>query len=169
MAGRAENRLAAGVRDNMEFMRRAIELARLGMNRGDGGPFGAVVVRDGEIVGEGWNRVLATNDPTAHGEIVAIRDACSRLADFSLVGCEIHTTGQPCPMCLGAIHWARISRIHYGFGIGEAAEIGFDDREIYEQFALPAERRAIPAGELGRGEALELLGEYVRLADRRRY
>lgn len=157
------------MRDDKIFMRRAIELARLGMRRGDGGPFGAVVVRDGEIVGEGWNRVLASNDPTAHGEIVAIRDACSKLAAFSLDGCAIHTTGQPCPMCLGAIHWARISRIHYGFGIGEAAEIGFDDRAIYEQFALPAERRAIPSGELCRDEALELIGEYARLPDRRRY
>ena len=93
-------------------MRRAIELARQGMRGGAGGPFGAVVVRDGEIVGEGWNRVVGNNDPTAHGEISAIRDACANLANFSLEGCEIHTTGQPCPMCLGAIHWARISRIY---------------------------------------------------------
>ena len=103
------------------FMKRAIELARWGIARGDGGPFGAVVVRQGEIIGEGWNRVVGTNDPTAHGEITAIRDACARLGTFDLEGCEIHTTGQPCPMCLGAIHWARIGRIYYGFRIEDAA------------------------------------------------
>ena len=150
-------------------MKRAIELARQGMLNGDGGPFGTVVVRDGEIVGEGWNRVIRTNDPTAHGEITAIRDACARLGTFSLDGCEIHTTGQPCPMCLGAIQWARISRIFYGFRIEDAAEIGFDDREFFRQMALPPDERAIPAQELCRAEALELAREYARLPERRHY
>lgn len=150
-------------------MRRAIELARQGMNQGAGGPFGAVVVRDGLIVGEGWNRVIGTNDPTAHGEVTAIRDACTRLGTFSLAGCEIHTTGQPCPMCLGAIHWARIERIYYGFRIEDAAAIGFDDTEFFRQMVLPPEERMIPAGELCRAEALELAADYMKLPDRQHY
>ncbi len=154
---------------DIRFMRRAIELARQGMRAGAGGPFGAVVVKDGEIVGEGWNRVVATNDPTAHGEITAIRDACARVGHFSLEGCEIHTTGEPCPMCLGAIHWARIGRIYYGFGISEAATIGFDDREFYRQFSLPSEEREILCTPLAGEEARGLLGEYMALPDRISY
>lgn len=150
-------------------MLRAIELARTGMRRGDGGPFGAVVTRDGEIIGEGWNRVIATKDPTAHGEIVAIRAACARLGDFSLHGCEIHTTGQPCPMCLGAIHWARIGRIHYGFRVEDAAVIGFDDREFFHQMALPPAERLIPSEETCRDEALALIHEYSLLPGRSPY
>lgn len=151
------------------FMRRAIELARTGMGQGAGGPFGAVIVRDGEIVGEGWNRVLATHDPTAHGEVVAIRDACSRLGGFSLEGCEIFTTGQPCPMCLGAIHWARIRRIYYGFRIDDAAAIGFDDTEFFRQMSLPDNERLIPSEEICREEALALAHDYTLLPDRRLY
>ena len=150
-------------------MRRAIELARQGMNQGAGGPFGAVIVRAGTIVGEGWNRVLATNDPTSHGEVTAIRDACAKLGKFSLEGCEIHTTGQPCPMCLGAIQWARISKIHYGFRIEDAAAIGFDDTEFYRQMMLPVEERLIPSVELCRQEALELAHEYALLPDKQHY
>ncbi len=161
--------LLRGMRDPEFFMRRAIELARQGMRRGDGGPFGAVVVRDGEIVGEGWNRVLATNDPTAHGEMCAIRDACAKAADFSLEGCEIHTTGEPCPMCLGAIYWARISRIHYGFRIEDAAEMGFGDTDYHEQIRLAPELRRIPSGVLCREESLELAREYTLLPHRRAY
>ena len=157
------------MRDRGDFMKRAIELARNGMLSGDGGPFGAVVVRDGEIIGEGWNQVLRTNDPTAHGEITAIRDACARLGTFSLDGCEIHTTGEPCPMCLGAIQWARISRIFHGFRIEDAAEIGFDDREFFRQMALPPAERAIPSQELCRTEALELAREYARIPGKRHY
>jgi len=151
------------------FMHRAIELARAGMRRGDGGPFGAVIERDGEVLGEGWNRVLANNDPTAHGEICAIRDACSRLENFSLEGAEIHTTGQPCPMCLGAIHWARIRTIHYGFGMEDAAKAGFDDSEFFRQFVLPPAERSIRAIESCREEALGLLDEYAGIAGKRSY
>ncbi len=157
------------MQDREIFMRRAIDLARLGMNQGAGGPFGAVVVRDGVIVGEGWNRVLKNNDPTAHGEVTAIRDACAKLGTFSLAGCEIHTTGQPCPMCLGAIHWARIERIYYGFRVEDAAAIGFDDTEFFRQMNLPPEQRMIPSEELCRVEALELAGEYSRLPDKQHY
>jgi tRNA(Arg) A34 adenosine deaminase TadA len=151
------------------FMMRAIELARQGMTRGDGGPFGAVVVRDGTIIGEGWNRVLATNDPTAHGEVTAIRDACARAGTFDLTGCVIYTTGEPCPMCLGAVYWARIARIRYGFSIEDAAEIGFDDRAFYRQFALPPGDRDVPAESICRNEALELAAEYAALPGRRIY
>ncbi len=157
------------MQDREVFMRRAIELARQGMNQGVGGPFGAVVVGDGSIVGEGWNQVIGTNDPTAHGEVVAIRDACARLGKFSLEGCEIYTTGQPCPMCLGAIQWARIAKIHYGFGTEDAAAAGFDDSEFYRQIALPVEKRSIPAAELCRGEALDLIREYSALPGRQPY
>jgi tRNA(Arg) A34 adenosine deaminase TadA len=157
------------VPDREKFMRRAIELARQGMRRGDGGPFGAVVVRDGEIIGEGWNQVLATNDPTAHAEMTAIRSACARLGSFSLEGCEIHSTGEPCPMCLGAIQWGRLGAIYHGVSIEEAAEAGFDDREFYRQLALPPAQRAIPLRELCRAEALELVREYAKLPGRRTY
>ncbi len=155
--------------DRRKFMLRAIEIAREGMRRGDGGPFGAVIARDGEIVGEGWNRVVSGNDPTAHGEVSAIRDACKRLGTFSLEGCEIHTTGQPCPMCLGAIHWARIGRIYYGFRIEDAAGIGFDDREFFRQMNLPPEERRIPSSELCREEAMDLAREYQSLDGRIAY
>ncbi len=157
------------MRNREIFMHRAIELARQGMNQGAGGPFGAVVVRDGVIVGEGWNRVIGTNDPTAHGEVTAIRDACAKLGTFSLAGCEIHSTGQPCPMCLGAIHWARIERIYYGFRIEDAAAIGFDDTEFYRQMNLPLEQRMIRSEELCRVEALELADEYTRLPGKQHY
>ena len=150
-------------------MRRAIELARKGMLAGEGGPFGAVIVRDGQIVGEGWNRVLATNDPTAHGEVVAIRDACAKARSFSLAGCEIYTTGQPCPMCLGAIHWARIKRIYYGFSLEDAASIGFDDLEFYSELALPPEERSIPSLQAHADEARSLLGEYTAIPNRKDY
>ena len=139
------------------------------MTRGDGGPFGAVVVRDGEIIGEGWNRVLATNDPTAHGEVTAIRDACTNIGGFDLTGCRIYTTGEPCPMCLGAIYWARIESIRFGFSIEDAAQAGFDDREFYRQFALPPAERAVPATSLCRDEALQLAADYAAMPGRRIY
>lgn len=146
-----------------------MELARQGMRSGAGGPFGAVVVRGGEIIGEGWNRVVADNDPTAHGEVTAIRDACSRLGDFRLTDCDIYTTGQPCPMCLGAIHWARISRIYYGFRIEDAATIGFDDREFFAEFTRSETERSIPAAPLIHEEALQLISEYRDLPHKQHY
>lgn len=154
---------------NTSFMQRAIELAREGMHRGDGGPFGAVIVRDGRIIGEGWNQVLANNDPTAHGEVSAIRDACRREENFDLTGCEIHTTGEPCPMCLGAIHWARINRIYYGFRIEDAERGGFDDLVFYQSFARPAGNSPIPASQLLGEEANGLIDEYLGLEKREGY
>ncbi|UHD18993.1 nucleoside deaminase [Thiocapsa bogorovii] len=151
------------------FMRSAIALGRRGSAAGDGGPFGAVIVRAGRIIGEGWNRVIATRDPTAHGEMVAIRDACRRIESLSLQGCDLYTSGQPCPMCLGAIYWARIERVFYGFTIEDAAGIGFDDRFIYEQLERPPERRGIPEIPLLREEALEVLESYAADPDRVHY
>jgi guanine deaminase len=150
-------------------MRRAIALGRRGLSRGDGGPFGAVVVRRGVVVGEGWNRVLGRRDPTAHGEIVAIRAASRRLRSFSLSGCDLYTTGEPCPMCLGAIYWARLDRIFFGFTVEDAARIGFDDRLIYRQLARPAARRTIPAAQLLGAEARALAREYAAHPRRARY
>ena len=152
-----------------EFMHRAIALARASMLAGNGGPFGAVIVRDDKIIGEGSNHVLKNHDPTAHGEVMAIRDACARLKNYTLDGCTIYTTGQPCPMCLGAIHWARISRIYYGFSIKDAAAIGFDDSLIFDQFKLPQEHRLIPSIEVGRDGALQLAHEYASLPNRIAY
>ena len=151
------------------FMRRAIELGHAGAEAGDGGPFGTVIVRDGEIVGEGWNRVVGTNDPTAHGEIEAIRDACRRLGSFSLDGCDLYTSGEPCPMCLSAIYWARVERVFYGFSVENAAEAGFDDSFIYAQLALPPERREIPVEQVLGNLALETLKDYMADPDRTRY
>ena len=151
------------------FMRRAIELSRQGVKAGDGGPFGAVVVKDGVIVGEGWNQVLSGCDPTAHGEITAIRDAGRRLRTFDLKGCDIYTTGEPCPMCLCAIYWAGIDRAFYGFSIADAATVGFDDRVFYQQISKPIQDRRVPETQLLRDEAFAVAQDYVADPDRSRY
>ncbi len=130
--------------DHERFMRRAIELSREQMRAGAGGPFAAVIVLDGEVVGEGWNTVTSTNDPTAHAEVGAIRDACRRLGTFSLEGAVMYASCEPCPMCLAAIFWARVSKLYYANSTDDAARIGFDDREIYHQVALPGAFRDIP-------------------------
>lgn len=123
-------------------MRQALRLALEHMHAGEGGPFGAVVVRAGEVVGEGWNRVIATNDPTAHAEVQAIRAACARLGRFELPDCELYTSCEPCPMCLGAAYWARIPRIYFAADRHEAARGGFQDEDMYRELTLdPAERR----------------------------
>ncbi len=155
--------------DHPQYMRRAIALADRSMRNHEGGPFGAVIVRDQTIIGEGWNRVIATNDPTAHGEISAIRDACQHVNSFELSGSVIYTTGEPCPMCLGAIYWARISRIFYGFRISDAAAIGFDDTKIFDQFSRAAHQRTIPAEEILRDEAMILASNYLTISDRTAY
>jgi len=125
------------------FMRAALDMAVSGMEKNEGGPFGAVIVKDGAIIGRGNNRVILTNDPTAHAEIVAIKDACSNLRNFQLDGCTIYTTCEPCPMCLGAIYWARIDKMFYACTKKDAAAIGFDDAFIYEEFPLPLDERKI--------------------------
>ena len=130
---------------NPVFMQRAIALATENVTSGRGGPFGAVIVRDGEIVAAGANLVTATNDPTAHGEIVAIRNACQMLGTFQLTGCHIYTSCEPCPMCLAAIYWARCEAIFYGNCAADAAAAGFDDAFLYEEMKLPLDQRQIPA------------------------
>lgn len=152
--------------DRASLMRRAIELSRLKMQAGEGGPFGALVARDGKIIAEGWNRVLGTNDPTAHAEIVAIRDACARLGTFDLTGCEIYTTCEPCPMCLAAILWARIGRMYYANTRNDAASIGFDDEAFYREVALPLHGRALPAERLLPEEAKAVFREWLAKPDR---
>jgi guanine deaminase len=130
--------------DAANFMRRAIALAYQGMAGGHGGPFGAVIVKDGQIVGQGHNRVLSGNDPTAHAEVTAIRDASKNLQAFNLSGCEIYVNAMPCPMCMSAIFWARIGKVHYGAAVKEAEAIGFDDAEFYRQLGKPLEERDVP-------------------------
>jgi len=125
-------------------MRRAIALSHEGMEKGSGGPFGAVVVLDGKIVGEGHNRVLETNDPTAHAEVVAIRNAAKALGRFSLEGCEMYCIGLSCPMCMASLYWARIERLYYVLPPEEAEAIGFDDKYFFDQLAKPLEERDFP-------------------------
>jgi len=147
--------------DHERYMRRAIALSREKMRDGEGGPFAAIVVRAGEIIGEGWNRVTGHNDPTAHAEIVAIREACRASENFSLDGCVIYTTCEPCPMCLAAIYWARIERIYYANTTQDAARIGFDDAFLYRELAIPANERSLPAERLLAEEALVVFAEWT--------
>ncbi len=136
------------------FMRRAIELSVENAKSGRGGPFGCVIVRDGKIIAEGANRVTSANDPTAHAEVVAIREACKVLGSFQLDGCEIYTSCEPCPMCMGAIYWARPARVFYACTHTDAAAFGFDDSFIYHEFQLPKGERQIPMNALMREEGL---------------
>ncbi len=150
-------------------MRRAIALSREKSAAGEGGPFGAVVVLDGTIIGEGWNRVVGTNDPTAHAEIVAIRQACAHQRNFSLEGCEIYTSCEPCPMCLAAILWARIGRLYYANTRVDAAAIGFDDDYFYREVAKPMSELAVPASRLLPDEARVVFREWDARPDKVRY
>jgi guanine deaminase len=136
------------------FMARAIQLSVENVRSGRGGPFGAVVVKDGGIVAEGVNQVTANKDPTAHAEVLAIRDACYKLNLFELKGCDLYTSCEPCPMCLGAIYWARMDKIYFGSLAGDAAKIGFDDSSIYEELSQPYSQRGIPMIPMMREEAL---------------
>jgi guanine deaminase len=147
---------------------RAIELAVASVRDG-GGPFAALVVRDGRIIAEGTNRVTADNDPTAHAEMVAIRAACRALGHFQLDGCEIYSSCEPCPMCLGAIYWARPARVYYAASADDAAQAGFDDSLIYRQVALPHGERAIPLVALPLPEARRPFDAWRAKADRRPY
>ena len=126
-----------------QFMKKAIEMAVENVYSGRGGPFAALVVKDGKVIGRGTNRVTTSNDPTSHAEINAIRDACARLEHYQLEGCEIYTTCEPCPMCMGAIYWARPARVFYAASRRQAQDAGFDDEFIYEQLALTPEERSL--------------------------
>lgn len=154
--------------DDRRWMRRAIELSVENVENG-GGPFGAVIVRDGELVAEGVNRVTANNDPTAHAEVSAIRAACQHEKNFKLEGCTIYTSCEPCPMCLSAIYWAGISRIYYGNTKQDAEHIHFGDKFIYDEIALPYEKRSIPIEPLMRDEALEAFRRWEEKDDKVEY
>ena len=149
-------------------MQEAINAAFEGM-RQKGGPFGAVVVKNGEIVGKGSNCVTETNDPTAHAEVVAIRDACKKLGSFQLEGCEIYTSCEPCPMCLGAIYWARPDKVFYACDKDDAADSGFDDAFIYKELKLPLSERKVPFVQMSREEALSVFAEWNEKEDKTEY
>jgi guanine deaminase len=145
-----------------EFMRRAIALAMENVRSGAGGPFAAVIVKDGRVVADGVNRVTATNDPTAHAEVVAIREACRKLGDFQLAGCDLYTTCEPCPMCLGAIYWARPARVFFACVAADAAAVGFDDAFIYEELNRAHAERRVPMQQLLREESLTIFALWQR-------
>ena len=147
------------------FMRRAISLASQNVREGLGGPFGSVVVKDGEIIGEGTNRVATSCDPTAHAEMLAIRAASAKLKNFDLSGCELYTSCEPCPMCLSAIYWARIERMFYGNSIVEADAIGFSDEFLYKEIALPVAERKLEATRFLENEALESFRLWEQMDD----
>lgn len=150
-------------------MRRAIELSFENIKSNQGGPFGAVVVRDGEIVGEGANQVLATNDPSAHAEVVAIRAACRKLNTFQLSGCDIYSSCEPCPMCMGLIYWARPEHLYYANTAADAARIGFDDALIYRELAKPPQQRSLKMQQMMREEALAVFRKWERKPDKTPY
>jgi tRNA(Arg) A34 adenosine deaminase TadA len=139
------------------FMARAIQLSIDNVVSGQGGPFGAVIVQNGGIVAEGVNRVTSTNDPTAHAEVIAIRAACQKLGVFGLQDCDLYTSCEPCPMCLGAIYWARLARVYFGSLASEASRVGFEDSFIYSEFAQPLSHRAIPMVQMMSEQALAAL------------
>lgn len=148
------------------FMNHAIELARTGMREGRGGPFGCVIVKDNIIIGEGCNSVLEQNDPTAHAEIIAIRDACRNLGAFQLTDCEIYTSCEPCPMCMGAINWARPIRVYYASTKDDATNAGFDDSFIYKELELPGDSRKIPFLKLEIDDSSGVFTEWVSKKDK---
>jgi len=153
----------------LTFMREAIGLSMRMMRRGKGGPFGAVVVCGSKIVGRGCNLVTSVNDPTAHAEMVAIRQACKKLKTFRLDDCDLYTSCEPCPMCLSAIYWARIRKVFYGNTRKDAAKIAFDDEQIYREVALPLGRRQLEMKQLLRNEALKAFVEWEKKPDKVRY
>ena len=150
-------------------MRRAIELSVANVESGLGGPFAAVVVKDGRIVGEGANRVTSLKDPSAHAEVLAIRAACRELHDFQLTGCDIYTSCEPCPMCMGLIYWARPERVFFGNTAQDAAAIGFDDSLIYEELKAPRERRSLRMIQLLPDEAMAAFRAWQQKPDKVRY
>lgn len=154
---------------NEAFMREAIALSIEKMNAGEGGPFGAVIVRNGEIVGRGWNRVTSTNDPTAHAEVSAIRDACRTLDTFNLTGCEIYSSCEPCPMCLSAIYWARLDKLTFAATRKDAAAAGFSDDFIYGEVPKDWNQRTLPAEKILTKEARKAFEAWTAKDDRTSY
>lgn len=154
---------------NLEFLQVAIRLSRDKMDANEGRPFGAVVVQNGQIVGSGWNRVTSINDPTAHAEVEAIRDACRRLNTFSLVGCELYSSCEPCPLCLAAIYWSRVNSVYYAATCEDAAVAGFDDKHFYDELRKPAKLRSLPMQQALRDEAVDVLKSRADKKDKTRY
>ncbi len=154
--------------DIISFMDRAVELSRNNISC-SGGPFGAVIVKNDQIIAEGCNMVTRENDPTAHAEVVAIRDACKKLKTFDLSGCEIYTSCEPCPMCLAAIYWARLDTVYFANEKHDAANIGFDDKFIYDEFALDINKRKIKMVKLDHKDALEVFNEWKNMDDKIEY
>src|SRR6186713_2648457 len=151
------------------FLERAIELSRQGMQEGNGGPFGCVIVKDGEIIGEGVNEVLVKNDPTSHAEVVAIRKACKKLNNFQLTGCDVYTSCEPCPMCMGAIYWARPNRVIYANTKEDAAAIEFDDDFIYREINTTMNDRKIPFIHAPHTDAMAVFNEWKNLEGKKKY
>lgn len=154
---------------DVKFMEHAFVLARNGMVSNAGGPFGCVIVKDGRVIGEGWNRVTSDNDPTAHAEVVAIRDACRNLSSFQLSGCQVYTSCEPCPMCLGALYWARPKSIFFSATREDAAFGGFDDDFIYKELDLPLEERTIPLKNILAADGRKLFVEWLNKSDKTSY
>jgi guanine deaminase len=152
-----------------KFMMEAIQLSRNAMVSKEGGPFGCVIVKNDKIVGKGHNKVTSTNDPTAHAEVIAIRDACKNLGTFQLTDCEIYTSCEPCPMCLGAIYWARPKMVYFANNRQDAADIGFDDSMIYGEMTVCIEDRKIPVLTVGRDTALKVFEEWKEKGDKTLY
>ena len=152
-----------------KFMQEAIALSQKGVQNDEGGPFGCIIVKDDKIVGRGNNKVTSTNDPTAHAEVVAIRDACKNLGTFQLDECEVYTSCEPCPMCLGAIYWARPKVIYYANNRQDAAEVGFDDSMIYDEISADIKHRKIPIIPLLRKEAIKIFTEWKNKEDKTAY
>ncbi|MEH6659879.1 nucleoside deaminase [Leeuwenhoekiella marinoflava] len=155
--------------NNETYMQEAVNAALSGMQNNEGGPFGCVIVKDGKIIGKGNNKVTSTNDPTAHAEVTAIRDACKNLNSFQLEGCTIYTSCEPCPMCLGAIYWARPDKVYYGSTQTDAANIGFDDAFIYKEIELPYNQRSIPFEQLAPEIAIKVFKEWTEKKDKTEY
>lgn len=152
-----------------DFMRRAITLSREHMEAGHGGPFGAVIVKDGSIVGEGWNQVTSANDPTAHAEVMAIRAACEDLGTYDLSGAVVYTSCEPCPMCLAAIYWARLAAVYYANSHTDAAAINFDDAFLYDEIAAPPEKRSLRMVRLLGDEAIAVFEAWKAKPDKQTY
>jgi guanine deaminase len=167
----AEDEKIAGMMagDDQKFLLKAIEQAKKGVEQGAGGPFGCVIVKDGVIVGQGYNQVTSTNDPTAHAEVVAIRDACHQLKTYQLADCDLYASCEPCPMCLGAIYWARPRRVIFACTRNEAAEAGFDDAVIYEEINIPVEERKIPFEHQAEPAAAALFRLWKEKGDKKLY
>lgn len=152
-----------------KFMKVAIKEAKDGIKHGHGGPFGAVIVKDGKIIGQGHNHVVANNDPTCHGEVDAIRDACKNINSFDLKGCEIYTTGEPCPMCLSAILWSNIEHIYYGCSIQENDMIGFRDEIFYKNLSISTKKMKDKISQIDHDECLKLFNQYMKIKDKTMY